>query len=313
MTADKNGAPSEDFQNLLTKADRYFEAENWAAALNYYQKAYDLKRSFGLNFALVKTLLALSEVNTAVKVAQEYEDLYIEDGSEKLQVYCNLLGDDHQFIAALRLLPNLTTKMLQQMTQTAIEAMMADYQQIASAKIERTIKASFELVNGTNEKNLAVIAELKRLPLSDYVVALRLVTTNTYIHPLYKAELLSFIAPLKVAETMPMQWFGEDKTVRLDKLPESHQTPALTAAVKEIQTQAHLDLFLEKTAVETLNLQFLLLYPFSDTVVTDPQAWAQVLLQQIQALSGVKTQNQGYTTLIQWQKRLSDLIDQLIY
>lgn len=300
-------ADRSNYLKLIQKADHFFEIEQYADALACYQQAYDLKSTFKLNIALVKTLQALKKDTQALAIAVQYEDVYLTSGDDWAQIYLTLLITNHELIQAEKLLDYLKTVGLKQRFKQIIAQESQQLLQTKPNEIQKRIKQSFDLINGDNQKNAMIIADLKQLPLVAYLEALKLILSNPFIHSLYRSELLSFIAPLKVHQTLELAWFGQVKSVDLSQLPLTHQTATFDSVFATLSELLSKDPILQKSAIQTLNLQFILLYPFADETVADPKTWAVDLAEFNQF---IETKQEIQT--LAWQKRLSEAINQLI-
>lgn len=296
-----------DEATLIQKADHFFEIDQFETALTYYQQAYDLKSTFKLNIALVKTLQALEKDAEALMIARQYEDVYLNSGDNWAQFYLTLCLANQEFIQAEKFSDYLSAENVRIHFKQSIQQRSHLFLKAHPTEVGKQIKRCFELVNGTDQANAETIAALKRLPVPAYLEALKFVLSNPLIHPLYPSELLSFIAPLKIERTLPQIWFGASKTVALAHLPLTHQTSKFEVAAEALTKLLADDPILQTTALQTLNLQFILLYPFSDDLIADPVSWAVDLAefhQFIEAKQEIKT--------LSWQKRLSEAIDHLI-
>lgn len=303
---------SKNYQALLEKGNAYFEIENWSEALRCYQLAEDLKPTFKGNIALVKTWQALDKPSKAVEIAAQYEDVYLNNGDQWCEFYIRTLVLNHEFIAAMKYLSLLQNEGTQSRLKQWIHQQEVIVLEDQKAAIHRKIRQSFELVNGTNQENVALIVQLKQLPLPAYLKMLIGILDNDFVHPLYKADLLNFIAFLKIDQSLEISWFEQKRKIILNQLPTTHHTVCFLVTKDEIEQRLFADPILQKAAIEILNLQCLMLYPFADEVIQQPKDWANGLLQYYQFLPEVGDGVAQGLQVIQWQKRLAHLVDELI-
>lgn len=298
-----------NYRTLIAKGNDYFDAKAWTNALDCYQQAYDLKVTLSLNILMVTTLKRLAKYSEAVALAEEYLDQYLNEGHLRTYFYLVLLVDNHEFIQAQRFVSYLVETKHQEDISKLIQLRSRRYTQHKHEFIQAQIKQSFALVNDTAAQAMAQIQTLKQLPLAAYLKALAIILDNEFIHPLYKTELLSFIAPLKIDQVLTMTWFGSKRQVALSTLPETYQTATFLQAQTALATAFDQDPVIGEKAIEELNLQFLLLYPFADDIVSKSTNWAQVLHESVLGLPMTDSQQKD---IWDWQNRLRKLMDMLI-
>jgi tetratricopeptide (TPR) repeat protein len=298
-----------NYQTLIAKGNDYFDAKAWTNALDCYQQAYDLQVSLSLNILMVTTLKRLGKYDQAVALAEEYLDQYLKEGHLRTYFYLVLLVDNHEFIQAQRFVDYLVETTHQQDIEKLIQLRSRRYTQQHGDFIATQIKQSFALVNDTATQAMGQIQRLKQLPLAAYLEALAIVLDNEFIHPLYKTELLSFIAPLNIDQNLNMTWFKQKRQVTLNTLPKTYQTATFLQAQTALAAAFDQDPVIGEKAMEELNLQFLLLYPFADDIVSKSTNWAQVLHESVLGLPMTDVRQKD---IWDWQSRLRKLMDMLI-
>ncbi|WP_416352997.1 hypothetical protein ACNAN0_07370 [Agrilactobacillus fermenti] len=298
-----------NFETLIDQGNHFFDESKWHQAYECYYQAYELRPVFSLNYLLSVLLSKMGEIDEALALTKEYSEEYLQHGSECTFYYLQLLVRHRDFILARRDLKNLRSAKLVNVL-TAYIQMQEQKMMRHEVQMQTKLRQVYTLVNATPAEQLHIIAEIKRLPLAVYLQALTVVLQNDWINPLYKSELLSYIAPLDVKQKLAFNWFGQVKTVDLATLPSDFRVMSYQTVWTHLTNMALDDPIILLQIQQELDLQFILLYPFADEVVQAPAVWLDELLLKYEGQTA-DTGDKPHLQVRRWQDKIDAYIAEL--
>lgn len=301
-----------NYETLIEQGNDFFEAQKWDAANAAYKSAYEKRPNWAVSTLVAQTALKQQDPEAALAALDNEAAVFLDDGYEKTFFYLTiLLAAGHFLQAHLVTQSGFKTAALQALAQQVLGQQEAHYQDDHPEAAQALVKESYGLVNGTVAENMAFLQQLRRVPLTVLLTVLPVITDNAYIHPFFKTDLLVALAPLHLDLSVPLQWFDTAKTVSLAHLSDTHQTPLFNKMAEALALDSD-DPIAVQSLQQTLDLQFALLYPYSETVISDPELWLKILRQNYENLTAPSEDFESQR-VIQWQNTLNKLLDALNY
>lgn len=268
--------------------DRYIELGqelmdqgNLLAALDSFQRAYEIKKDFPLNFLISSTYLEVGENKKALYMALEMKDNYLTC-LDYLSFYIQLLVSNQQFIHAHSLINDriLQEKCGEMHQLVALKKKIRQeeliYEQFEASKINQLKEQLSCLEQHSYYEQLAIVKKAVYLPQDDFFKIGKKILLDKKVHPLVRSWVLEKFAGLHVKEQIKVLW-GEN---------EQHQViPAQIGGPLDCASYEQMMLFLEKELIndnpillldlrEEVRLHFALLYPVADKIIKEPKLWA---------------------------------------
>ncbi len=270
-----------NYDRFILLGQEALDQENFSLAAENFEKAYQFKQDFSLNFILVTALMELGQYQKARQLAEEQLDEYYKV-SDLLIVYITLLIYTQDFIKAHEIVNDQIDHMLEPQVQRwvlmkeQIERAEAHYVTTAKKKINEILAKAGHLKDFLLKDQLIYAGEIHLLPTEEFVLISKKIIKSCNMHSLIKASVLEELAKLKVKEAVDYCWIDQQVyqvfPMELENItePASYQQLADFIEKKTMDD----DPILYQALMTEIRLHFALLYPFADREVKDPKLWA---------------------------------------
>lgn len=266
---------------------RYMELGQEALAISEFAeaefnftKAYNLKADFEANLSLVESLVSQSKFATALAIANEMKTNYVH-ALPLVKIYVRLLLGNGEFIQARKLLRQLHLPK-EELKDLVLEVEQGEqifklYQQ---QDLNDLLKQKTTVSEGNFFQQAEILKSWQKLPLDHYVSLVKEVIEGNLVNHLLKNSLLNDLVELGREATLSLTLLtGEVEIITTDNLPEIDQQKSFQGARQALRQQLpNEDSDLSRQLQEELRLQFSLLYPVADSLVTEPSLWVELFL-----------------------------------
>lgn len=267
--------PNND-QYYLTLAEEAFLAENYQAALENYQLAYQESPTPKLNRLIVSLLLEQGDFTAALEYAEEETDSYLET-PEMIDLYLQVQLYSHRFFAAREFLwrAQKVTHLTQE--QKELWAMRIDDQEAFYQKQQlvamQEIEAELNRVPSLEPlEQLTLIRKVRQLSNERLKKIAEEFMLNPQVTPLVRSFLFESLARVGTKEKLRYLTI-QDEVVELSPA-ESGFDDSLQRAVEDglRRRLADHDPILLTNLLEQLKLEMAFLYPLQSSFM-EPTAW----------------------------------------
>lgn len=268
-----------NIQHLIQAGDRQYARQNFAQAVELYDKAYRLQSSHLNQVKLVQALHANQQNKSAATLISNYVTSYLKTYADtQLAVAVFLKLED--LIGAYQFVQNVTwhddqqQQLLDQQIKQAAQAIATSHPQLLARLSQRVLT----IVTSPLSQQLEVVTRLHQLDLPDYLEQAKILVLHPYLHPLIKAGVMDDLVKLRLTEVVPLSFYGEMKTVVPNELPIIANLQSLNALQQQLSSlQSQVGHNYEALSGE-LNLYAAMLYPFTDQIITDPSFWLKMIM-----------------------------------
>lgn len=296
---------AKDWQRALTA----FHHQQWSQASAQFTALYQTHQTAELTRYLASSLRHDQQYLAAEQVAVENERAFLVKQpwfNERLTIALK----NQRFIPARQwcTLP-LEQTWRQAGVATVIAAENRSRQTLGAT--QRVIEKQFyHLGDSSLAEQRRRIRRAYQLPLNEFLRGVQYLLVDPFLAPLLRSTLLEDLYRLQLTMTVKLQWI-DDQIYTLDTatLRPVTASPAVKRALTYLDDQfAQSNPTLVDNVRQTLNLQVMLIYPFADKVLTNPEAWIDYLVGQPEKSSLTPTQAKSLET---WQKRLGKHLQSL--
>ncbi|WP_304057669.1 hypothetical protein [Levilactobacillus namurensis] len=286
-----------------------YQAAKWSTASAEFTTLYQARQTPELNRYLAVSLFQDQQYLAAEQIAAENDGAYLTSDTW-FNWRLTIALHNQQFIFARELceLPQAAA------WRTAGIQRITTAEQTASTQLAATqnviAKQFYHLGDAPLREQQQRLLRAHQLPLAKFLQGTRYLLVDPFLHPLLRATLLEELYRLRVDLTVQLHWLDDQvHTVATRDLIGVTQGKAAQAALAYLQEQiAQNNPGLAANVRQTLNLQLMLLYPFADEIITQPQAWVDWLagrpLDQTVSETDCKV-------IADWQKRLTTHLEAL--
>lgn len=290
------GGPIEfprNYHMYMKKAMTCLQSHDYEKAVNYLDKAYQLKKDDQLNILLVTAMLQSGYPKQALALAEEKLSYY-EAYEKRMLIFVELLIENGQFLRAKRYINDYLNKGLEGYKESwnkLDEELANRSDEVRNQKKQREddlMKELFSLASLTPEEQFALVDQADTLPTDKLRVVAPSVFTNPYVHVLARSSLLSVLIDRDDNQEYGYEWFGSMKTVNPSKINRFEEHPRVTSMSRKVSEQLEQDPSLMNLVLNELKLILLLSYPFIDEVITEEmeQVWIDSVIASLDQSEG---------------------------
>ncbi|WP_047999971.1 hypothetical protein [Lactiplantibacillus herbarum] len=263
---------------MQVAAEKAMQEQHWSQAASLWETVYQAQQTPEINYQLVQSLVADEKYAAASTYASEFETYYLQT-DEAATLYLTALLNNQQFIQA-RILVHARPGSWQKMALVAIQAAEEKAERTLQSTLTTTMRQFYHLSDQPVVNHASLLQAATHLTYSKYLTAAKFLLVDPFLHPLTRVEVLYTLREIGVTDTVKVQWIDElPLTVTPADLPMIGQDSASLAVQDILQDRlGQQDVTLFASLQELLALQLMYLYPQTETVVSDPQRWVDILI-----------------------------------
>lgn len=248
-------------------------------ALLNFEGAYNLREDFQANQLLVRVLMARSEFAEAKKIAEEMKLDYLA-ASETFRTYLTILIGTQSFIQGRKLLrrsqfaPELEADFLAE-----IEEGESFFRKFQGKELGERQALGKDLGELSFYQQAGRLRAMEQLPLSEYLELAKGLIEEASLPLLLNNGLIETLVELGSQMEVSSQTIRGRQVIALAELPLINQQMSYQACLTSLRAQVdNHDSELSHSLEEELRLQFILLYPLADQLITTPALWVKLFL-----------------------------------
>ena len=285
------GGPIEfpkNYHMYMKEAMACLQSHDYEKAVNYLEKAYQLKKDDQLNILLVTAMLQSGYPKQALALAEEKLSYY-EAYEKRMLIFVELLIENGQFLRAKRYINDYLKRGLKGYKESwnkLDEELASRSDEVRNQKKQRedeVMKELFSLASLTPEEQFAIVDQAEALPTDKLKAVAPSVFTNPYVHALARSSLLSVLIERQDTEEYVYEWFGELKTIKPNQFVPFEEHPRVLFIIQSVSNQLEQKPSLMEHVMSEVKLILLIAYPFIDEVIAKgkEQMWIDSIISSI--------------------------------
>lgn len=288
----------------LVLGERALKSQNYASAVAHLEKAFKETPAFEVARLLVTAENGLKQPQEAVSYLSEYMEDFLATEEDTTTLYDTLLAlPDYRFAwAVLHHVDDAQAPAIKARIETAEAADLA----ANAAQIDELARQLRHLGGFAPHEQETLLKQLGRLPKAKLSEAAHANLADPDVHPAVRISLLDALTAIGDDQAVTVAGYQHTGVVVPSALPGVLGDHTLLAVLDQVQRQIGLgDPELMRATVEVLRFELGYLYPFIDTVITDPKHFATSYLHK-----EAPTVTEEEHTLFNWlQQQTSKLMD----
>lgn len=308
-----------NYAMFLKKAMQQFQAGNIEEACAYFNSAYSIKKEPMVNTMYVSALYQLGDYQKAKEIADDNKELYQQD--ENLSgFYASLLIKNHLFVEAERIIQkHLRQEEAQEVNpvwetaQLELEKERNKVNKEKEARQQELVKDILAMGGKSFEYQSSLVKQMGELPTELYTFSAKNILSNPFVNEIVKSTVLEGLIYQQSQEEYVLFWFNEQRVVipaQVTSIEENATVKQLTALLSEQLEDVNPTLY--QMLLQEINLQFLLLHPYIDEVITDAESWLNLCLKRYDLSTSIYIEETNSSVVSEWIDRLSREIEKMI-
>lgn len=268
-------------KHLVQSAQKLIQQKQYLTAADLYEKIYSLQpTNEDIRRKLVFCLHAAHLDKQAFVVIQDSWEHYLST-IEDTQLLIKILLARPDFIAALQILTAVKWNDYREKARlkNLILRQQKLYVQSHSQQQRQIYQQILEILTLPLSQQVSVVTNLHSLSFEDFFQAVQLLLDNPYLHPIIKASLCEDLVKLKEESVFTINYYGQKRQFLPKSYPLIANLKSLTEMLSLIaDNKKFTSVFLCDIQSE-ITMYAAFLYPFTDTIITQPKLWLQMILQ----------------------------------
>lgn len=284
--ADKIEFPLND-EIYLKRAKECMESEKYQQALEIIKKINH--ESLEVNYLHSLILFGLEEFEEALEVQKRYKHIYIKDEKYAL-TYVMLLIKNQLFVEAEALIiENMKNEFSPlysewHLLETELNVAREHYNQEVEMKKEEVMHGLQNLENLSSSQQIKLIEQARIIELYDLQLIAQEVLTSFHLSPLNQRAFLELLIEKKDNQKYSFYWFNEMRDIVPKELTRFQNTLTVEFIIDSLSTKLDKQpQYIESIYIEIIN-DLLLLFPFIEEVIIEPEYWVDLYLKQFDYL-----------------------------
>lgn len=269
-----------NYEAFLKKAIAQFQEGNVETACDYFKSAYTIKQEPMVNTMYVSALYQLGDYQTAKKIADEKKEIYEKD--ENLYIlYTTILIKSHLFVEAERIIQKklaqaseLEGRPLWETAQLELNNERFKQKKEKEKRDQEIVKNVLSMGSQSFEYQSALVKQMTELDVDSYLFSAKSLLSNPFVNEIVKSTVLEGLIKQNCAEEFELYWFKQKRTIvpsQTTSLEKNETVHSLLTLLSDKLEDSNPSLY--QMLLQEINLHCLLLHPYIDEVITDPQQW----------------------------------------
>lgn len=298
------------------QAIEYLMNEDFEKAIDNFEKVYANDNSFELNRLYAASLFTVERVDEALEVANDHKDTYTN--SEELGVfYTMVLIKNHLFLEAEVLIQNHLSNSYSPFLiewETANKELEKE-RDIVQLKKEQRIEECVKELNVIESfppiKQSEIIETAHIVDLSELQIVANRIFINPQISPTTQKAFLELLITKEDPNNYTFNWIDGPRKVVPKELKTFEEVEIMKQVLSILESKLEKNpSFIESIRAEMIN-DLLILYPFSDEIITDAELWVELYLESFDLMPNRVQQSKHFLGKNKEMKKWHDYLNQL--
>lgn len=270
-----------NYEVYLKKAVHKFQEGNVVEACHFFKEAYAIHQEASVNAMYVSALYQLEDYETAKEIADDKKNLYENDES-LYSLYTTILIKNHLFVEAERIIqkkmaqqkPIASTKDIWIATKNLLEQEKNKQKQEKKKHNQELLKAVMAMGDKPFEYQATLVKEMQEMDKEWFMLGARSILRNPFINEIVKSTVLEILIDHRVEEEFELYWFSQRRFITPTQMTSLEEEKTVNYIIEVLKEKFEDDNpSLHQALLQEMNLYFLLLHPYIEEVITNPDKW----------------------------------------
>lgn len=270
-----------NYEVYLKKAVHKFQEGNVVEACHFFKEAYAIHQEASVNAMYVSALYQLEDYETAKEIADDKKNLYENDES-LYSLYTTILIKNHLFVEAERIIqkkmaqqkPIASTKDIWIATKNLLEQEKNKQKQEKKKHNQELLKAVMAMGDKPFEYQATLVKEMQEMDKEWFMLGARSILRNPFINEIVKSTVLEILIDHRVEEEFELYWFSQRRFITPTQMTSLEEEKTVKYIIEVLKEKFEDDNpSLHQALLQEMNLYFLLLHPYIEEVITNPDKW----------------------------------------
>lgn len=309
-----------NYQAFLKKAMQQFQEGHLEEACQLFQTAYSIKKEPMVNTMYVSALYQLGDYQQAKEIADDNKELYQKD-EDLYGFYTSLLIKNQLFVEAERIIQKHLLHQEQQevnpvweTAQLELEKERYRVEKEKEIRAQELVKNIFAMGGKTFDYQSSLVKQMGELNGELYSLSAKSILSNPFVNEIVKSTVLEGLINQNRREEFDLFWFKEKRVVipaQLTSIEANQTVKQLMTLLREQYEDVNPSLY--QMLMQEINLQFLLLHPYIDEIITDVNTWLDLCLERFDSSITTQIKEDSQRQLMsKWIERLGQEIENMI-
>lgn len=237
------------------------------------------KVPFELHTIYVQALLSAQQYREAYQEALHYEPQYQQD-RQSLNLWIEILIKNGLFIPARIALTHFKNQSDANQQFNQIENAENQIKRNQPETIKQKLRNFYHIGDQKLWQQRTSLADADELPLSDYLTGAQFALRDPFAKPIIRSAILQTLSDLKIAEPIKFIWIdGQTYQIIPSKIQDLMEMDSVNQSLKILNNKlGHNDPIAYQNAMNRFKLQCLIIYPFVNQTIKNPEVWVAALL-----------------------------------
>lgn len=291
-------------QEDFAKAKELYQEEKWQEAANIFLNLYGEIEDDELAVLTAKTLCYSRQYTLAYQIVFQSMNAFRNDISFVVEV-----GIKSQHFISTRILIRQQPIFFQEKELPRLTEAEENYHEQFREIVKSRLRSFYHLGDYPFDEQRQRLLSADQLPLEDFITGAVFLLRDPFTHQFIKAEILNELQQVGYKKKITMLCVdGKEHHFIPNELPLVYENPIFVKCQEILREKlAQVDPQLYTMLSGQLNIQLILLNPLINEVITDPNAWINVMLR----LATGEEINDDSETILNWQQKLNKFLDEL--
>lgn len=295
------------------KATEYIENEKYEKALEMIEKVYMHESTLEISHLYINILYALKDYEKALEIANDFSESYLNNEEYTIS-YVKVLIKNRLFIEAEALIQNYSENVHSVYYSIWIhlkeELKLEREQYIKQVEFEKgeTKRELLELEMHSPFKQSSIVKKAQQLDLKTLQEIGPIIFSNHYITGIIKRAYLEILVEKNDDKEYLFPWFNQERKIIPNQFSVFEQDPIYKDVQKNLNEVLLKNPDLYEPIQNEIVTDLLLLYPFTEEVVTDVEYWVKTYVADIaysvELTVDVRPKNEEQRKLYHWRQKL---------
>lgn len=307
-----------NYEIYVKKAVRKMQEGNTKEACRWFEEAYKIRQETSLNAMYTAALYEIGKFEEAKEIADDKKEAY-ESHDYLSSLYIQILTKTHRFLEAEHLIQKKrnqsddTLKEQWEMLDVSLDQERIRFEKQQKLQDQKLMKEVASLENQSFAHQTAVLKKMQDFSKSSYSAAAKEILSNPSINEIVKTTILEELIQKNDKDRFELSWFDKKRSIVPSELRSLEEHLAVKTIRKELDEKiSQQDPILFQTMEQETNLQFLLIFPYIEEVITDPESWLKLCLDQYEGRDISQQEDPKMKKMSCWLERINREINQLM-
>lgn len=234
---------------------------------------------FQLHLIFVHALMDSQQYREAYEEALHFEQHY-QQNDQYMAFWIQILLKNSLFIPARIALLHCQHNQKFDSLKKQIETQETNVRSTQKVTLQNQLRHFYHIGDQNYWQQRETLDDADQLPIDEYLQGAQFVLRDPYAKPLIRTAILQTLSDLKINITIKFIWIDNQvHQIVPARIGDVMQMSAVTECVQILQQRLGDNNPIEyRNAVQRLRIQVMVLYPFVNSSITNPQVWVAALL-----------------------------------